>query len=148
MDGKFVPGHEAPEHLAALKFFKRLYDEKLINQDFAVVKQSRENINANKAGMTIANYDQPYNFYGDVKKLVPTAVFDIADRMTGPKGERMPGTAGHNGFYAMAKKSVKTEADLRQILGFYNKLFDAPMQNLLAIGLEGRHYTVSGTTPW
>src|SRR5690625_2159609 len=54
-DGTLYPHFEAPEYREALDFFKKLYDEGLVNEDFAVMDPSKwhdEFINGN-AGMVV-----------------------------------------------------------------------------------------------
>jgi putative aldouronate transport system substrate-binding protein len=37
---------------------------------------------------------------------------------------------------------VKTVAELKQLLGYFDKLFDPDVANLLKYGIEGKHYTM------
>jgi putative aldouronate transport system substrate-binding protein len=76
-----------------------------------------------------------------LKKNVPSASLALAP-VKGPQGIRVAGYSGNNGFFIFPKSSVKTEAELKQILGFFDKLLDAKMANLTQYGIEGKDYKV------
>lgn len=147
---KIVPDFMTKEYVDALKFYKRLYDEKLINQDFAVVPGTKrqESINQGNAGLIISTLDDVNAGFNDLAKANPKAVLDVVSRINGPKGERlMLFNGGYVGVYMFPKTSVKTENDLKNILGFMNKLADDKMQNLFEWGVEGKHYKVENGKP-
>ena len=149
-DNKVVPDFMTKEYVDALKMYKRLYDEKLINQDFAVVPGTKrqEAINQGKAGLIISTLDDVNAGFNDLAKANPNAVLDVVSRINGPKGERlMLFNGGYVGTYMFPKTSVKTEADLKQILGFMDKLADKKLQNLFEWGIEGKHYKVENSKP-
>jgi putative aldouronate transport system substrate-binding protein len=75
-DGQIIPVFMTQEHFDMVKFFKRLYDEKLINQDFATIRQEKgfELLNAEQGGMFFGNSDEitsrftPLNEYTEAWK--------------------------------------------------------------------------------
>ncbi|TVY10451.1 extracellular solute-binding protein [Paenibacillus cremeus] len=141
INGKMTPDFMTKEYMDTLKLFRKLYAEKLINQDFSVA-QTTDNDNKwnnGKLGLRIAVASTAEGYNDLVKKSTPSAVTDVAP-MTGPKGILLPGEPGNNGLYVFPKSSVKTEAELKRILKFFDQLLDAPMANLLARGIEGTHY--------
>jgi putative aldouronate transport system substrate-binding protein len=144
-DGKLIPSFITDEHLNALKFFKKLYDEKLVNADFAVTEgsQSKALLEGGKAGVMISTAldDAPLNDAA-IKKTNPKGEFDVVSRIQGPKGERIMASPGYNGIFMFPKSSVKTESQMRDILGFFDKMFEKDAANLLAWGIEGTHYHV------
>ncbi|KAA1191426.1 extracellular solute-binding protein [Paenibacillus sp. B2(2019)] len=147
---KVVPDFLTEEYMKALKLYKRLYDEKLINQDFAVVPGTKrqEAINQGKAGLIISTLDDVNAGFNDLAKANPNAVLDVVSRINGPKGERlMLFNGGYVGTFMFPKTSVKTEDELKQILGFMDKLADKDMQNLFEWGIEGKHYKVENGKP-
>ncbi|MFC3799292.1 extracellular solute-binding protein [Cohnella sp. GCM10012308] len=142
-DGKLIPSFTTEEQLNALKFFKRLYDEKLVNPDFAVTEgsQSRAMLEGGKAGMMISTaLDDAPSMDVAVKKTNPQGEIDVISRIEGPKGERIMASPGYNGIFMFPKSAVKTEEQMRGILGFFDKMFDEDVANLLAWGIEGTHY--------
>ncbi|HZG87785.1 extracellular solute-binding protein [Paenibacillus sp.] len=144
-NGKLVPTHMTPEYKEALKFFKKLYDEKLVNEDFAVMDSAVWNdpfING-EAGVFVDVADNARRLddkmqekYG--KRDEPyTAVFQAP---VGPKGHRDMPTSGYANVIAISKTSIKTEEQLKRVLTFLDQLNDVEMQMVLEYGIEGRHY--------
>lgn len=137
--GKLKPDFMFKEYMDALKYMKRLYDEKLINQDFTVTSpaQQEEKFLNGKGGMMIG-----YIFSRQEKlaKVNPNGKIGIFNRIAGPKGVRNWGGSGLASLYLFPKTSVKTEAELKQILSFFDKLLEPDTYSLIGLGIEGRHY--------
>ncbi|UUZ85240.1 extracellular solute-binding protein [Paenibacillus sp. P26] len=142
--GNFTPEFTTQPFNDVLKLFRRLYQEKLINQDFAVLDTAEVDkmYESGRAGIRFSG-GSAQTFYDKLVKNVPNAVVDAAP-VEGPSGRRLPGESGNNGFLAISKASVKTEADLRKVLTFLDKLMDPPMATPLLRGIEGKHYTDKG----
>lgn len=147
-DGKFIPAHETAENLEAMKFLRKLYEEKILVSDFAVMTPAQRNemIYTGKGGAVFATVDGAQRYQEETEKINPKARFDITQRINGPKGERIPSYPGHNGIVVFPKSSVKTEAELKQILNFYSMLGDDKMVDLFAWGIEGVSYKVENNT--
>lgn len=145
-DGKFTPDFMTKEYMEALKFYKKLYDEKLINQDFAVAEKTQwvAAFDTSKAGM-IADVSLNTAVRQDaLRKTDPKAETDFMGVIEGTKGQVKLAGPGHNGVIVFPKSSIKTEEELKQILGFFNKLADDPAATLLAWGIEGKHFNKVG----
>ncbi|MEK8130332.1 extracellular solute-binding protein [Paenibacillus filicis] len=141
-DGKMSPAALSPAYLETMKFYKKLYAEKLINQDFAVVKDGRQVMNKGKAGAWIANMNDGQGIEEAIKKVEPTASLTMVNALEGPKGLRSVGGTGSYGMFMIPKTTVKTEAELKAVLNFFDKISDEDMQNMLINGIEGRQYTL------
>ncbi len=141
-DGKASPAHQSPAYKETMKFYKKLYSEKLINLDFAVVKDGKQLINGNKAGAWVANLNDGQGIEEAVKKVVPTGAITMTNTLEGPQGAKAAGGSGSYGLFMIPKTSVKTEADLKSVLNFFDKLCDEDIQNMLVNGLEGRQYKI------
>ncbi|MBT2758873.1 extracellular solute-binding protein [Mesobacillus foraminis] len=143
-DGKLYPDFTTDEYLEALKFFKKLYDEKLINEDFAVMDPLKwgDPMMNNQAGVIVDVLDRAYRTQEDMIKANP----DLKDPITvlpgveGPDGLRLMPTAGYSGMLAIPKTSVKTEEELKKVLTFIDKLSDKEAQIIAYNGIEGKHY--------
>lgn len=137
--GKLKPDFMFKEYMDALKYTKKLYDEKLINQDFTVTSpaQQEEKFLNGKGGMMIGNI---FARQEKLTKVNPNGKIGIFNRIEGPKGFRNWGGSGLASLYLFPKTSVKSEAELKQILGFFDKLLVPETYNLLGMGIEGRHY--------
>jgi putative aldouronate transport system substrate-binding protein len=147
-DGKVTPDFMTKEYMDGLNFLKKLYDEKLINADFPVTQNYKDLINKGTAGAHIScmchSMDGSFN---TLTKADPKAVIDISNALTGPKGERAAASPGFFGIFMFPKSSVKTEADLKKILAYFNKISDEKMTFLLDWGIEGRHHKIENGTP-
>lgn len=142
-DGNIHPAFEEKEYVDALKFVKRLYDEKIMNQDFSILVDMKGFFKKGTTGSWYGTLDDIGGNWNDLKQNVPTATLETFSKMNGPKGIRIPSWGGgFYGGYAFPKSSNKTEADLNTCLNFFDKISSQEGQNLLAIGLEGTHYKV------
>ncbi|WP_282938601.1 extracellular solute-binding protein [Paenibacillus sp. RC67] len=144
VDGKLTPDFMTSEYFNTMKFMKRLYDEKLINPDFTVTSkvQQEDRFIKGEAGMMISNVLASSVQYR-IQKVNKDADVDILNRIKGPKGERIWGGSGFGGLFLFPKSSIKNEAELRDVLGFFNSLLSENVNNLLTYGLEDRHYRLN-----
>jgi putative aldouronate transport system substrate-binding protein len=141
-DGKFIKAEETPEYLEGLKFTKKLYDEKLLNQDFASVDRPKYEgeFENGKAGVINATTNNMLAFETRVQSHNKAAKIDGVSALQGQSGKRTVADRGSNGILMFPKSKVKTEAQLKQLLGFFDKLSDKPMVDLLEWGIQGTHY--------
>jgi putative aldouronate transport system substrate-binding protein len=143
-DGNFTPEFAHEDFFQTLKLFKRLYEEKLINQDFAVVDAS-QNDKAYESGRASFRMSggNAQSLQTKVEKVDPKAKMDVV-ALAGPNGIRVPGESGNAGMMVIPKSSVKTEAEMKKVLAFVDKLMDPEMANLIVKGIEGTHYKIEG----
>ncbi len=141
-DGKLVPAHMTEAYLNTMKFYKRLYDEKIMNQDFAIVQDGRSVMHKGQAGLWIDNMLDGKNIEDNIKKINPDARINLLNRIAGPSGDRTRAGSGYLGMYMIPKTSVKTEAELEQILAYFDKVSEKDNQNLMKYGIEGQQYTI------
>lgn len=140
--GKFTPEFETKPYMDVLKLFRRLFEERLINQDFAAfdLTEADKMMDSNRVAMKLNGVAQNGKSFQDrLVKLVPDGQYDVAP-FAGPNGPRLAGEAGNNGFLAIPKSAVKTEADLKRVLKFLDQLMDEPMAALQLRGVENKHY--------
>ncbi|MCA0753680.1 extracellular solute-binding protein [Paenibacillus sp. N4] len=155
VDGQLVPEHLTPEYLEALKFMKKLYDEQLINQDFAVMDSAKwtDPIVNNQAGVIIDVVDgaaraddKIHAALAAVGKDQPDVHYmDVFGGVKGADGElhTLP-TSGFAGMLAVPKSAVKTEDELKRVLAFIDQINEPELQTMLGYGLEGKHHTLEG----
>ncbi|MBB6632853.1 extracellular solute-binding protein [Cohnella thailandensis] len=144
-DGKLLPEFMFPEYMETMKFFQKLHREGLINQDFPVTSKEDQRalfINGT-AGAYVGSLQDAAGLKTEVTKSNPNAVLDVQNRIEGPKG---PGvwelTQGGGTVYLFPKSAIKSEEQLKEVLGFYDRLMSPELANLLQWGVEGEHYTV------
>jgi ABC-type sugar transport system, periplasmic component len=151
INGKLVPEHETPEYLEALKFMRKLYEEKLINQDFAVYDSAKwiDPVVNNQAGVIVDVTDTAGRIDKKIHDVLKKENKDNPDKqyadnligVEGKQGLRALPTSGFSGMLVIPKSSVKSEDELRKVLAFLDQTNDADIQTLLYSGIEGRHYT-------
>lgn len=142
-NGKIVAEFMTKPYFDSMKLLKKLYAEKLINQDFSIVQtaDSDNKWNAGKVGIRVNTVATAAALSSDnVLKSTPSAVVDVVP-FEGPNGLKVPAESGNNGFFLFPKSSVKTEAELKRLLSFFDKMLDAEMSTLLTRGIEGKHFT-------
>lgn len=142
-DGKLVPAQTTPQYMTALNYFHKMYQNKLVNQDFAVMPSSDWNqpFEAGKAGVIVDVADRADQIVNDNPKLV--GKIGILGEVAGPDGKlHSLSTSGFSGYYVIPKSSVKTVADLKKVLAFMDKLDSPKGQNLITDGVEGQNYKV------
>jgi len=144
-NGKLIPAHMTSAYKESLKFLRKLYSEKLVNQDFTIFNTSRWNdpfVNG-EGGCIIDVVDRANTLSSRLDRAGDSnSAIDVIGSVAGPEGLKNLSTSGNAGFYAISKSSVKTEDDLKRVLDFMDKLNDKKIQDLLYYGIEGRHYIV------
>jgi len=141
--GKFTPEFMTAPFIDTMKLFKRLYSEKLINQDFPAVDGTETDklFESGRVGVKINGVaTNAANIQDRIVKVDPKAQLDITP-WQGPNGGRVAAQSGNNGLLVFSKSSVKTEAELKQLLTFLDKMMDPEMSMLQKRGIEGVHYT-------
>ncbi|MFE5321820.1 extracellular solute-binding protein [Paenibacillus sp. NPDC056579] len=148
-DGKVMPDFLTKEYLDSLKLLKKMYDEKLLNQDFGAIKGTKlkDIINQGKAGMYFVSIDDANTSLSDLFKLNPNAKIDFVLGLQGPKGVKLPGNSGYYGVFMFPKSSVKTEADLKKILTYFDNVLDPDVLKLFDFGVDGTHYKMENGNP-
>ncbi|GAB1159061.1 extracellular solute-binding protein [Paenibacillus illinoisensis] len=146
--GNLIPAHETPEYMEALKFFRQIYSEGLVNKDFAVMDATKlpDPFVNGQAGVMIDVADNAQRMEQKILEKDPSATgrVDVLQAVEGPKGLRDMPTSGYSGMIAVSKSGVKTEEDLKKVLAFLDQLNEPELQALLSNGLEGKQYEKKG----
>ncbi|WYP26413.1 extracellular solute-binding protein [Alkalihalobacillus sp. FSL W8-0930] len=144
-DGVITPEFMFDEYMDTLNYIKGIHENGYMNQDFPVTSKT-DQVNmfkTGKAGLYIGSMGDVEGIYRDATALNPDAEFDVHNYVEGPDGEyKIWSIPGYGSLLMFPKDSVKTEEDLKKILGFYDKLMETETMNLLVWGIEGEHYTV------
>ncbi|MFD0678301.1 MULTISPECIES: extracellular solute-binding protein [unclassified Paenibacillus] len=144
-NGKFTPEFMTKPYVDTMKLFRKLYEENLINQDFAVYDLTEHDkaIDSERVGIKLGGVaTNGRSFQDRMAKVNPKGVFDMAF-FEGPNGIRQTGEPGNFGVMVIPKSSVKTEAELKRVLTFLDQLLDSKMATLQRRGIDGKHYKVS-----
>ncbi|MBD2844881.1 extracellular solute-binding protein [Paenibacillus sp. IB182496] len=142
-NGNLEPDFVTEAYMAALNFMKKLYDEQLMNQDFAVVAGSKANemYLAGEGGSMFSSLNNPPAWEA-AGKTEEGAVLDVFSTLDAGHGARARAGTGYLGVYMIPKKSVPEEADFKRVMKFLDQLNDKEVQDLLEYGVEGTHYNI------
>ena len=142
--GRLVPAHKTNEYREALQFFRALYEENLVTQDFAVLDSSMwmEDVKKGQAGVVVDVLDHAQRLQEESNQNQRGSQYDVIGAVEGPKGLRNLHTSGYLGFHAITKSGAKTEGELKKTLRFLDQLNDREMQIILNNGIEDRHFKV------
>lgn len=146
-DGSFIPDFDTPEYMDSLKYMKKLYDEGLINKDYAAMETSdwTKDFQNSKSGVHIDVSDQAWRFQ---KKFIdemnmPDDLVWVMGMPEGPHGKRIQPTSGHAGFVAISRDGAPKEEDMKAALNFLDICNTKEGQNILNWGVEGVHYDLN-----
>jgi putative aldouronate transport system substrate-binding protein len=151
-DNSLIPAFETPEWLKALNYEKKFVSQGLINPDFATLDSVDWNqpFLSGKGGIIIDTYSRAYQINGLLAKQYPDSyqnMVAVTGNLTGPDGTlRALPTTGYSGFLAIPKSSVKTESELKKVLSVLNKLNTKDAQVLINNGIEGKTFTLKGSS--
>lgn len=141
--GEIYPEFADPQYLETLKFFRKLHQEGLINQDFPVTsKNDQQNLLlTGKAGMYIGSMGDVVSLHKKIVDINPNAQLDVTNVINGgPKGYGIWAIPGYGNVVLFPKSAVKTEAELKTILAYFNELMSPETGLLIYSGVEGEHY--------
>lgn len=146
VDKAVVPEFETAAYMDTMNFMKRLYDEKLLNNDFAVTSKEmqRDKVIRGAAGVFIGSMTDVQRLSDEAKQINPDARFTLVNRIQGPEGYRVWSIPNYNGLYLFSKKAIRTEEELLEQLAFFDRTMDKDVANLMIYGIEGKHYQLSG----
>lgn len=146
VDKKVIPEFETAPYMDTMNFMKRLYDEQLINADFAVTSKDvqRDKIIRGAAGVYIGSMTDVQRLSDEAERINPEARFTLVNRINGPDGYRVWSIPNYNGLYLFSKKAIRTEEELLAQLAFFDRTMDEDVANLMRYGIEGKHYRMKG----
>lgn len=143
-NNQFIPEFETAEYMNTMNFMKKLYNEKILNQDFALTSKEvqRDQFIRGEAGVFIGSMTDVQRLSNEAKAVNPKATLTLINRIEGPSGYKIWSIPNYNGLYVFSKKAIKSETDLKTTLGFFDRTMDKDVANLMMYGFEGKHYNV------
>jgi putative aldouronate transport system substrate-binding protein len=145
VDNKLTPDFMTKGYMDTLKFYKKLHQEGLINQDFPVTsKTDQQNLMyTGRSGVYIGTMGDGKTMQEKTEKNFPNAVFDVSNDLKGPDGKQTTwGTSGYGTMLMFPKTSVKSEAELKGILSVFDKFWSTEVADALKFGIKDAHYTL------
>lgn len=144
-DGQLQPDFAFPQYVQAMDAMKQIRDAKAMNLDFAATSKTDQValFTSGKAGVYIGAMSDVDTLNKDLIKNVPDAVVETAGMIQGPDGKATSwAIPGYNNVALFPKSGIKDEAELKQVLAFFDKMMTPEVANLMFWGIEGTHYTV------
>ncbi|MEK8129507.1 extracellular solute-binding protein [Paenibacillus filicis] len=141
-DGKLAHIYLEPQTRDAILYQKKLYDEKVIPEDFAVLKLSQfeDMAKGNKAGMWVDTVEASWRPTEELRKTNPQADFLPMTYITTPEGKKMAYQwRGFNGIFLIPKKV--SEDKLKTILKLMDYGSSKEGAELAWYGFKDVHYT-------
>jgi putative aldouronate transport system substrate-binding protein len=138
-----IPAHMTEEYNNALKWFRKVYSEGLVNPDFDTVAGGDWDTVLLRSGVAGASADVVDRFRRNQEYFenegIPAETMIIGAVDAG-HGLRTYPTSGYADMIAISKQKVKTEEELRRVLQFLNDMNDAEMLKLVEFGFEDVSY--------
>ena len=154
-DGNLIYKYETTEYITALKAFRDLYSRGLINngqngiadfRDVAAGKARDQLLRQQLAGCGVQVLDdqRKVETYFEDQGLsdADDPIYTLAGYVDTGKGALCYPTTGMNNMIAISTKTVKTEEQLLQVLGFINDLNDGELMNLIEYGWKDLTYKI------
>ncbi len=146
--GQLVPVWMQDEYFEAVEYIKKLYDEKLMPQDWPSIPTDSwsEGCKKGENGVYIDVMDSGkriWNYFVAEDTLTPSVVNpDEPASMVlyGAVNGHTLATPGYNGFYTLSASTLDTPEKIEAALTVLDKLNDPEMLLLTQYGLEGVNY--------
>lgn len=151
-DGKFVPASLSQNMVPRLKFFRKLYEEKILDPEFTQngYKQAIQKFTTNAFGVLVRNGDLDW-IHKTIYKNWAVANPDVADPLTAvgimaPLKTDASGTTGWPMQINACGTEVSAKVDdekLDRFLELIEYLIQADNRNILRYGFEGVDYKIN-----
>ncbi|KAB1440078.1 extracellular solute-binding protein [Candidatus Galacturonibacter soehngenii] len=146
-DGKLVPTFQTEEYMEALKWIKKMYDDGLVYEDWAVRDTATwaDSVKNGECGMFIDVLDgarKIWDYFEDQK--VPSVVDaskPASMNLIGSIEGKTLATSGNNGFFVITK-AADTEEKLAACLNYLDKMCSDEMITLATYGIKDVHWNL------
>ncbi len=154
-NGKFTPWFAYDQFFEALEYCKRMYDDGLMNKDFAATSTSdwtQAYPYVGKSGVHIDLADEANRFATNLRtngfitqeQVDDGSVVWVVGALENAKGEKfsLP-TAGYAGIVSISTSGAPAESDRDHYLRFMDMTNDEVGTNLVNLGAEGVNYNLN-----
>lgn len=143
-NGDLIPAHMTDEYDEALKWFRQIYSEGLINPDFRDLPTDDWDVmlRTGVGGCSADVLDRFRRNQTYFEKEGIAAEQNLVGAIDTGKGLRCMPTTGMNNLIAISKANIKTEDEMQRALKFINDLNDAEMLDLIERGYENVTYKI------
>jgi putative aldouronate transport system substrate-binding protein len=96
-----------------------------------------------RSGLYVGTMGDVKGFQEKTVKNVPEAQYEVTNEIQGVEGKNVTwGLSGYGTVVLFPKSSVKSEQELKSILGVMDKFYSPEIADLLKYGLKDEHYTM------
>ncbi|QAY59075.1 extracellular solute-binding protein [Microbacterium protaetiae] len=148
-EGKIVPSFDTDAFRRAMQWYHGLYEQGAVNNEFVTVqkKNQQDAIAQGKGGIVVTGLFEAKNYMALAQSADPNTpmAWALVNDMTYgsvPRRILSDTNGGFGGWLAISTSKVKSEDELKSILGFIDKLLDKDAFSLMTNGIEGTHYTL------
>lgn len=136
VNGELVFVDTLPEMKTGISYIKKLFDEKLVNQDFAVLKDFKPLVNSgNMTAVLCGAASGGWTYQKEIVKALPNAKMTIVPYLN----DHVQKGSGYFGAYVINKKIPETK--MKKVMEFMDYCYSGEGGILLNMGIEGIHYT-------
>ena len=139
------------EFTQAMEWYRGVYESGAVNQEFVTMQKTNQldAIAQGKGGIVVTGLFEAKGYLATAQDSNPKTPMKWAlvnDMTQGDVPRRIltDTGGGMGGWLAFPKEYVKSEAELKKVLGFVDKLLDEESFDLMTNGIEGTHYEVDG----
>lgn len=149
--GKIIPAFISDPWKEAMEWYKDVFDAKGVNQEFITTQKQNQQqaITQDKGGIVVTGLFEAKNYVALAESINPDTTVkwtlinditysDVPRRILSDTG------GGMGGLLSLSTQSVKTEDDVRQVLGFADSMMTKEAHGLMTNGIEGTHYEIDG----
>lgn len=141
-NGNLIPDFLTEEYDTALKWFRKIYSEGLVNPDFATYPAADWDVmlRGGQAGAAVDVLDRfRRNQDYFTREGIPAETM-LTGAIDAGQGLRCMPTAGYADLLVISKSKVKTEEDMKRALQFLDDLGDSDLLKIMEFGYEGISY--------
>lgn len=146
-EGEIVASFTTDAFIEAMEWYRGLYEDGAVTQEFVTVQKQnqQDNIARGSGGIVVTGLFDAKNYMALAQSSDPETPMSWAlvnDMTHGDVPRRIVSdtNGGLGGWYAISKSTVKTEEDLKVVLGALDKLLSEEAFGLMTNGIEGEHF--------
>ncbi|MGI2292718.1 extracellular solute-binding protein [Paenibacillus sp. GXUN7292] len=136
-----------PNYTDLIRYFRQLYEDGILAQDFSVVKQTQaeEIFTTGRAASYGRNVWRDFTFEQSIQKVQPEAEVISLPPMKGPGGSSVQLSVPFSGAFYISKKV--SEEKVKQILQFFERTTTMEETDYNYYGLQDIHHTLADGQP-
>ena len=145
--GTAVPAWSSDAWKEAMQWYRGIHEAGAVNQEFITTQKQNQQqaIAQDKGGIVVTGLFEAKNYVNLANSINPDSDVEwtlINDITYGDVPRRILSDTGGGvgGLFAISTQSVRSEDDLRTVLGFVDAMLEAEPHDLMTNGIEGTHY--------